>query len=208
MTGDGAELHSRDFWLFRLFPLHAVIPAAIIGVGVAFLAIWIGASIPVGAAIGAVLALVGLIQVRGTTVLGFVAKPVGYFWSKRRRAAPEPGAAFDVPLPEGGAYGVRWDGGCLTTMLRIDSPPKAIAFLSPGTLETDHVVPLAEAWRSGADSVEPASAVVELSGLTIVATASTTRVMNSCGSTPSGSSPRLIRSYWARNSVFASSMGM
>ncbi|MGW0180402.1 type VII secretion protein EccE [Nocardia sp. NPDC003345] len=59
----------------------------------------------------------------------------------------EQAAAFDVPLPEGGGYGVRWDGDLLLTMLRIDPPPDTLTLLRPGSLNTEQLLPLPEIAR-------------------------------------------------------------
>jgi type VII secretion protein EccE len=52
--------------------------------------------------------------------------------------------AFDAPLDEGGSYGMRWDGGQILVMLRIEAPHRGLTLLGPGTVVANQVVPLAE----------------------------------------------------------------
>ncbi len=99
----------------------------------------------ISAVIGAVVALLGLTQFRGRSLIAIICTPIAYWWRRKRRRNFEIDVApFNIPLKEGGTYGMRWDGTCVTTMLRIDAPPRALTFLSPGSLVTEETVPLPE----------------------------------------------------------------
>ncbi|MEV0252245.1 type VII secretion protein EccE [Nocardia sp. NPDC050712] len=149
-------LRDPEFWLFREMPLHLLIPLALF----AALASWVALvfDLPLWAVItiGAAVLVLGAMPVRRRfphNLVGMLAMALAYRW---RRARPGPeltgggdgepstGAAFDVPLPEGGGYGMRWDGNLLITMLRIDPPPDALTLLRPGRLSTDQMLPLTE----------------------------------------------------------------
>ncbi|MBB5912843.1 type VII secretion protein EccE [Nocardia transvalensis] len=143
-------MRDPEFPLFRLYPLRLVVPVLLLAAA----AVWgaLAGRLPVLAAagIGAAVAVVGLMPVRRRdprTVAGIVALSLGYRWRRRRdrdRTYPEP---FDVPLPEGGSYGLRWDGDRLITMLRIEPPPDSLTLLRRGALSTDQLLPLAEIAR-------------------------------------------------------------
>ncbi|MFG1794382.1 type VII secretion protein EccE [Nocardia sp. NPDC049149] len=144
-------LQDPEFWLFRQMPLRLLVPLALL----AALAAWIATALnaPLWAIIlsGAVVFVLGAAPVRKRdprNVAGMVARAIAYRW---RRTKPGPQAAgpdaIDVPLPEGGSYGVHWDGELLTTMIRIDPPPDALTLLRRGSLSTDQVLPLTEIAR-------------------------------------------------------------
>ncbi|MBF6171395.1 type VII secretion protein EccE [Nocardia blacklockiae] len=136
------ELRDPEFWLFRMFPLRVVIPVA----ALAALAAWIVLAftdLPVAAAgTAAAVLLIGLVPVRGRPLAGRVAAGLG---RRHRPAVDRVGEpAVDVPLDEGGSYGVHWDGDLLVTMLRIDPPPDTLTLLRRGSLSTDQLLPLTE----------------------------------------------------------------
>ncbi|UGT39657.1 type VII secretion protein EccE [Nocardia yamanashiensis] len=139
-----AELRSDELWLFRNLPLRLVIPVGLLAVAaslvaVAFHAPWwatlIAAAVPV---------LIGLFPVRGTPFGLRFGSWAAFKWRQARRREMTESRLFDVPLPEGGSYGLRWDGTLLTTMLRIDPPPDTLTLLKRGSLSTDQVLPLTE----------------------------------------------------------------
>ncbi|MFI9506351.1 type VII secretion protein EccE [Nocardia sp. NPDC052566] len=147
-NSENTTLRDPEFWLFRQIPLRLMIPLGLL----AALAAWIAVALraPLWAVIlsGAAVLLLGAVPVRKRyprNLVGMVARALAYRW---RRTKPGPGdagpAAFDVPLPEGGSYGMRWDGGMLITMLRVDTPPDGLTLLRPGALSTDQVIPLTE----------------------------------------------------------------
>ncbi|WP_309230854.1 type VII secretion protein EccE [Nocardia sp. SYP-A9097] len=139
-----AELRSDDLWLFRVLPLRLVIPVGLVGV-VAWL-VAVACQVPWWAAVlaGVVPVLIGLTPVGGKPIGMRLGRWVAYRWRQARRRPVEESKQFDVPLPDGGSYGLRWDGTLLTTMLRIDTPPDTLTLLRRGSLSTDQVLPLAE----------------------------------------------------------------
>ncbi|MCP9620989.1 type VII secretion protein EccE [Nocardia otitidiscaviarum] len=132
-------------WLFRNLPLRLVIPVALLAVAASLIAIafdapWWGTAIAT-----AVPALIGLAPVGGTPLGLRLGSWVAYRWRQsRRRATEDEESLTDLPLPEGGSYGMRWDGTLVTTMLRIDPPPDTLTLLRRGSLSTDQVLPLTE----------------------------------------------------------------
>ncbi|WP_378737237.1 type VII secretion protein EccE [Nocardia brasiliensis] len=145
---ENTALHDPEFWLFRQMPLRLMVPLALL----AALAAWIATALdaPLWGIItaGAVVLILGAAPVRKRdprNLAGLVARGIAFRW---RRTKPGPLVtgpdAIDVPLPEGGSYGVRWDGELLTTMIRIDPPPDALTLLRRGSLSTDQVLPLIE----------------------------------------------------------------
>ncbi|RJO72374.1 type VII secretion protein EccE [Nocardia panacis] len=147
-TPDNTALRDPEFWLFRHIPLGLVVPLGLL----AALAGWTATILraPLWAIIlsGAAVLLLGAVPVRRRyprNLAGMFGRAVAFRWRRtkpgRRDTARD---AFDVPLPEGGSYGVRWDGKQLTTVVRIDPPPDAMTLLRRGSLSTDQVVPLTE----------------------------------------------------------------
>ncbi|ORM35885.1 type VII secretion protein EccE [Williamsia sp. 1135] len=51
-------------------------------------------------------------------------------------------APFDIPVPEAGPIGARWDGACMVTVVRIDTPAPGLSFLDPGGCTGGPSVPL------------------------------------------------------------------
>ncbi len=143
-----ATLHDPEFWLFRHIPLRRMVPLALLAATAAWVALAFDAPIAAVAGIGAAVLLLGAVPVRRAdprNLAGMVATAVAWRW-RRARPGPADGGAepFDVTLPEGGSYGVRWDNDLLVTMLRIDPPPDAMTLLRRGSLSTDQVLPLTE----------------------------------------------------------------
>ncbi|MEU1429283.1 type VII secretion protein EccE [Nocardia sp. NPDC005746] len=139
-----SELRSDDLWLLRNLPLRLVIPAALLGVVLSLVAValkapWWGA-LPAGL----IPALILLIPVGGVPIGLRLGRWATYRWQQARRANLDENAAVDVPLPDGGSCGLRWDGTLLTTMLRIDPPPDTLTLLRRGSLSTDQLLPLNE----------------------------------------------------------------
>ncbi|WP_324196665.1 type VII secretion protein EccE [Nocardia cyriacigeorgica] len=143
-----ATLRDPEFWLFRHIPLRRMVPLALLAAVAAWVALALDAPIAAVAGIGAAVLLLGAVPVRRAdprNLAGMVATAVAWRW-RRARPGPADGGAepFDVTLPEGGSYGVRWDNDLLVTMLRIDPPPDAMTLLRRGSLSTDQVLPLTE----------------------------------------------------------------
>ncbi|KAF0848257.1 type VII secretion protein EccE [Nocardia caishijiensis] len=140
-------LRDPEFWLFRIFPLPAVVGVVLVAATVAWVVLVLSDSVWGAVGAGALIGLIGLVPVRGTTLAGRMATGFG---RGRGRGATERLAqapAFDVPLAEGGNCGVRWDGDLLLTMLRIDPPPDTLTLLRHGSLSTDQLLPLTEIAR-------------------------------------------------------------
>ncbi|WP_307829535.1 type VII secretion protein EccE [Antrihabitans stalagmiti] len=143
-----ATLRSTEFWLQRLFPLRVVVVVTIVAIVAALIAVFFGASALVAAGIAVVVLAVGLVRLHGVTLVGAIVRPVRFAWYRSRRESRDPGGQpFDVPLPEGGRYGLRWDGSKLIVTLRIEARPQTMTLLSPGSLITDEVIPLPEIAR-------------------------------------------------------------
>ncbi|MFC8046828.1 type VII secretion protein EccE, partial [Nocardia sp. NPDC057353] len=142
------RLRDPAFWLFRIYPLRVVIPALLIAAVLGWVILATTDHVLGAVAAGAVAALILLAPFRGRTLLDRLG---GVLARRRDRRLPENWAAtgepFDVPVSEGGGYGMRWDGEMLLTMLRIDPPPDTLTLLRPGELSTDQLLPLAEVAR-------------------------------------------------------------
>lgn len=143
-----ATLHDPEFWLFRHIPLRRMVPLALLAATAAWVALALDAPIAAVAGIGAGVLVLGAVPVRRAdprNLAGMVATALAYRWRRARPGPADTGAEpFDVTLPEGGSYGVRWDNDLLVTMLRIDPPPDAMTLLRRGSLSTDQVLPLTE----------------------------------------------------------------
>lgn len=160
-------LRDPEFWLFRIFPLWACVPVAVLAAVVAWVVLATTQSIP--GAIGAAVAvlLIGLVPIRRRTA----AVRLGGWLGRRLRGRTDTldrAPAFDVPLAEGGGCGVRWDGDLLLTMLRIDPPPDTLTLLRRGTLSADQLLPLTEIARC-LDQFD-----VQLVGIDVIATGART----------------------------------
>lgn len=142
------RLRDPAFWLFRIYPLRIVVPALLIAALVAWIVLATTEHVIGTVAAGAVTGLILLAPFRQRTLLDRLG---GVLARRRDRRLPENWAAtgdpFDVPVSEGGGYGMRWDGDSLITMLRIDPPPDTMTLLRRGELSTDQLLPLGEVAR-------------------------------------------------------------
>ncbi|MEV3963169.1 type VII secretion protein EccE [Nocardia sp. NPDC050193] len=139
-------LRDPEFWLFRIFPLRIVVPGILFAAFIAWLVLAFSDSAWYSLGAGAATAVAGLTPIGGRTAVARIAGAV----ARRGKVTAERldrAAAFDVPLPEGGGHGVRWDGDLLLTMLRIDPPPDTLTLLRPGSLSTEQLLPLPEIAR-------------------------------------------------------------
>lgn len=139
-------LRDPEFWLFRIFPLRIVVPGILFAAAVAWIVLAFADSVWYSLGAGVAAGLICLAPFGGRTL---VARIAGVLTRRGTVSAErlEQAAAFDVPLPEGGGYGVRWDGDLLLTMLRIDPPPDTLTLLRPGSLNTEQLLPLPEIAR-------------------------------------------------------------
>ncbi|WP_432421426.1 type VII secretion protein EccE [Nocardia carnea] len=139
-------LRDPEFWLFRIFPLRIVVPGVLVAAAVAWIVLAFTGSVWYSLGAGVAVGLIALAPIGGRTLVARIGGVLA-----RRGQVPaerlEQAAAFDVPLPEGGGYGVRWDGDLLLTMLRIDPPPDTLTLLRPGALNTEQMLPLPEIAR-------------------------------------------------------------
>lgn len=144
-------LRDPEYWLFREIPLRLAIPLAAVAAVVAWIATAFGAPTYVTAGLAVFVVGAGAAPVRRRdprNVAGIAARAITFRSRRARPGAADTGRApFDVPLPEGGSYGVRWDGDLLITMLRINPPPDALTLLRRGSLSTDQVLQLTEIGR-------------------------------------------------------------
>lgn len=131
-----------------MFPLRHVIPVLVIANAIALIALVCGSPVYVAIACGVLVVPIALVPFRGTSLATFLSDEFRfrrYAW--RRRSNDVGNAPFDVPVPDGGSYGMRWDGARLITMLRIDAQPQTVTLLSPSGLNTGEMVPLPEIAR-------------------------------------------------------------
>lgn len=144
-------LRDPEFWLLRQMPLRLTIPLALIAAIAAWIATALHAPTVAVIAVAAAVLIAGAVPVRRReprNIVGILSRAIAFRWRRTRPGPADTGqAAFDVPLPEGGSYGVRWDGNLLLTMLRIDPPPDALTLLRRSSLSTDQVLPLTEIGR-------------------------------------------------------------
>ncbi|WP_405133472.1 type VII secretion protein EccE [Nocardia sp. NBC_01388] len=138
------ELRSDELWLFRVLPLRLVIPVALVGVLASLVTVACHTPWWAIALAGALPVLIGLAPVRGKAIGLRLGSWVAFRWRQFGNRTVDESTQFDVPLPDGGSYGLRWDGTLLTTMLRIDTPPDTLTLLRRGSLSTDQLLPLAE----------------------------------------------------------------
>ncbi|WP_083895387.1 type VII secretion protein EccE [Nocardia jiangxiensis] len=141
-------LHDQDFWLFRDFPLRQVVPVLLLAAVAGWIATAFHLRLYVIIPIGVAVALIGLVPLRRRlprTLAGIIGGAISFRWNRwRHDPSAEPPEAFDVPLPEGGSYGVRWDADRLISMLRIEPPPDSMTWLRPGSLGSVQELPLSE----------------------------------------------------------------
>ncbi len=144
-----------------MFPLRLVLPVLLLAITVALVAVVFDAPTYAAVAGGALIVLIGLVPRRGKCLAAFLAQEFAFRWHAfRHRSTAVSHAPFDVPLPDGGSYGMRWDGSRVITMLRIDAQPRSVTLLSPSGLNTGEMVPLPEIARClhqfdiGLDSID------------------------------------------------------
>ncbi|HLS76887.1 MAG TPA: type VII secretion protein EccE [Nocardia sp.] len=141
-------LRSPQFWFFRTFPLRRVLAVLAVANAIAVTALIFDAPPAAAAGGAAALFVLLLVPVRGTSAAGWLAAKAAFVRQRfGRRPIPAGDAPFDVPLPDGGSYGMRWDGRHVITVLRLDAPPPFVTRLSPSGLSTGDKVPLPELAR-------------------------------------------------------------
>ncbi|MFI1915078.1 type VII secretion protein EccE [Nocardia sp. NPDC020380] len=140
----GIELRADDLWLLRNLPLRLVVPVALVGVAASLVAVGLHTQWWAALVAGLVPVLIGLAPIGRVPVGLRIGRWVAYRWKQARRKTFDENAVVDVPMPDGGSCGLRWDGTLLTTMLRIDPPPDTLTLLRRGSLSTDQLLPLDE----------------------------------------------------------------
>lgn len=141
-------LRTPQIWLFRVLPLRLAIPTLLVAAAVMLTATSYDASPRDAIGCGALVFLIALTRVRGTSLAAVLDEKLTFRrQALRNRSASGEQTEFEVPLPEGGSYGIRWDGTNLITMLRIEAQPRFVTLLGPGVDATGERVPLPELAR-------------------------------------------------------------
>jgi len=131
-----------------MFPLRRVLAVLSVANAVALAALIFGAAPVVAAGVAVALFVLLLTPVRGTSAAAYLSEKFTFAKQRfRRHRASADRAPFDVPLPDGGSYGMRWDGRYVITVLRLDAPPPFVTRLNPSGLSTGDKVPLPELAR-------------------------------------------------------------
>lgn len=142
------QLHSTQFWFFHLAPLRRTVPVVLVTAASVLVARVFTPEWWVPALIAVLVPAIALTPRGGANIAGFLGRK---FTSTRQKFAnsssPVNNSPFDVPLPDGGSYGMRWDGARLITMLRIEAQPRTVVRLSASGLLGDDMLPLAEIAR-------------------------------------------------------------
>ncbi|MBU3065399.1 type VII secretion protein EccE [Nocardia sp. NEAU-G5] len=136
--------------VFHHLPLPVILPAATLGAGVGTAVIAFHGPLLAALAAGVVVAAFGALRVHGRNVWRILAMRLALRWRERRQSGVTPSVEpFDVPVPEsdGNIYGMRWDGRCLITMVRVEPRGVAPTLLSPTVIRTADEIPLDEVAR-------------------------------------------------------------
>ncbi|WP_405179642.1 type VII secretion protein EccE [Nocardia sp. NBC_01377] len=142
------RLHSTQFWFFRLMPLSRTIPVLLIAAVSAFVARVFASQWWVPALVAALVIVVALTPRKGVNIATWTGRKFTFAWQRLgNNSSTVNHSPFDVPLPDGGSYGMRWDGARLITMLRIEAQPRTVVRLSPAGLLGDDMLPLPEIAR-------------------------------------------------------------
>lgn len=142
-TADAAPLHSPDRWSSRVLPLRLVLPVLVVAAVAWLIATAVGQPLPLAAALGAGVLVICLLPVPRTSL----AMALGARVRGSELVADPAQPPFDVPLPEGGSYGMRWNGSRIVTMLLLDARPNSVTKLSPAGLIGSDMLPLPELAR-------------------------------------------------------------
>ncbi|WP_194290029.1 type VII secretion protein EccE [Nocardia macrotermitis] len=133
----------------RWFPLPVVLCATAFGAAAGTLVIALHG--PLAATIGTGVAVAALctVRARGVNIWRLLFMRLALRWRNRRRGDVGQGAAaFDAPVPDSDVkYGMRWEDGCLITMLQMEPRVVAPTLLSPKEIRTVDPIPLDEVAR-------------------------------------------------------------
>ncbi|WP_083883710.1 type VII secretion protein EccE [Nocardia higoensis] len=147
-TSTAPRLHSTQFWFFRLLPLGRTLPVLVLAAVSAFVATVFAKQWWIPALVATLVIVVALTPRKGTNIAAWVGRKFTFAWQRFSNGSPVVNhSPFDVPLPDGGSYGMRWDGTRLITMLRIEAQPRTVVRLSPSGLLGDDMLPLPEIAR-------------------------------------------------------------
>ncbi|WP_165353406.1 type VII secretion protein EccE [Gordonia sp. X0973] len=135
-SGDAPSLTQHPKPLYKTVPLWTIVVTELLAVAL-FAVLELFTSLPVWAtALVAVIVGVGLglllATPRGGMTLGAHLQRRLAFWRRTRAEEPNPRPPFDVPTPDGGLIGLRWDGTELLSVLRVATRPGELTRLSPG----------------------------------------------------------------------------
>ena len=143
VENDQALHGDQTLWLRRALPIRVAIAVPFVIIVAALIGGAVGLQWWIGPIVGAALCLPLLVRVRGESVATKLSRRTRYATRSMFSGQPEyPEIPFDVPLPEGGSCGIRWENGTLITMLRLESPPQHMTKFVPGVAITDNTVPL------------------------------------------------------------------
>jgi type VII secretion protein EccE len=95
-----------------------------------------------GAVCGLATGLVLVVPLAGRTLPRWALARFAFWRDRRRRHATARWAPFDHEQPGGATTGFFWDGGVLTSIVRIDEAPPSLTVLSPGTTVSGETVPV------------------------------------------------------------------
>src|SRR3954467_12994128 len=131
---------------------HRVLPLPDLLVAELFAAVGLAVSLLLGrpgwwgaAAVSAVAAVL-VVRLGGLTLPRRTIRRLG-FWSERRRRkksvrTPSPSQPFDFELPDGSQVGFGWDGGTLTSFVRIQENPAAMTVMEAAATVSGETVPV------------------------------------------------------------------
>lgn len=133
----------------RWLPPSVVLPATAFGAAAGTLVLAFHEPPAAALGVGAAVAAVGVLRVRGTNVWRILAMRLALRGRNARRSGTaRDGEPFDAPVPDSGdRYGMRWHEGCLITMLQVEPGQVCPTLLSPTEIRTAETVPLDEVAR-------------------------------------------------------------
>lgn len=159
-----------EFTVRRHTSVWTVVLAEILIVAAVLIAWSVSAPWWIGAIVGIVLAVPLFLARNGFGFTRSLRDSMALRLNRRHRRNLQIEPVFDVPLPDGGTFGMRWDGETLVTMMRIEPRPRALTFVRPGAIDTDQVVPLdavadcLEQFDITLDSIDVVSSGARVSG--------------------------------------------
>ncbi|MBO0878834.1 MAG: type VII secretion protein EccE [Mycobacterium sp.] len=138
-----------DPGIYHRFPPSVILPATAIGAATGTVLVAVHAPLAAAIGTGAVMAALCAVRIRGMNIWRSLFMRIELWRRKKNPTGANPGgAAFDTPIPDSDeSCGMRWEDGCLITMLQIESSGVTPTLLSPKEIRTPDVVPLDEVAR-------------------------------------------------------------